>query len=211
MRRFLTLIFRSRHIGQDRRQRDKNRNAANRNAMHRLMNTTKPAPLRSSALSGGRAALVCAAMALSCAVLPGGGLKAQTTDPQAQAQATPAPAPAPAPIAAPQPKKSRNPTGSPLDTLMSTRLTADVPEAKDFVRQTRRPPETLDFKPTSGTDPERPKVRTKTELDALQSELEGAAQKNAARAGLRKAEKAAPAVASAQSGKQGEPKKPLPN
>lgn len=174
-----------------------------------MSNMPKPTPLRFSALSSGWAALVCAAVALPCAVAPCGALMAQTADPQAQAATAPVTAPASTP--APQPKKKRNPTGSPLDTLMSTRLFADVPEAKDFVRETRQPPDSLEFKPTAGTDPDRPKVRTKTELDALQNELEGAARKNAARAGLRSAEKPAPAVASAQSSKSGEPKKALPN
>jgi hypothetical protein len=202
--------------------------------MRRLMsNTRNPAPARSAAPSGALscslAAFFCAA-ALFCVVLPWEGLRAQTFDAPVPGQpptpATPAPTDSPAaapatastatptPAAAPQRKKSRNPTGSPLDTLMSTRLYADVPEAKDFVRQNRPPPETLDFKPTTGTDPARPKVRTKPELDALQSELESAAQKNEERAGLRKAAKPLKAplnLAGAQNGKASEPKKPLPN
>jgi hypothetical protein len=68
--------------------------------------------------------------------------------------------------------------GSPLDTLMSTRLWADVPEAKDFVRDTRRPPDSLDYQPLTGTDPERPKPRSTAELQALQGELETAAAHN---------------------------------
>lgn len=68
--------------------------------------------------------------------------------------------------------------GSPLDTLMRTRLLADVPEAKDFVRQSRPPSDSLDYQPTSGSDPERPKPRTKAELEALRSELEMAAASN---------------------------------
>ena len=103
-----------------------------------MPNMPKPTPLRFSALSSGWAALVCAAVALPCAVAPCGAVMAQTADPQAQAATAPATAPAPTP--APQPRKKRNPTGSPLDTLMSTRLFADVPEAKDFVRETRRSP-----------------------------------------------------------------------
>ncbi len=204
--------------------------------MRRLMsNTRKPAPARSAVPSGALsgelscslAALFCAA-ALFCVILPWEGLRAQTFDAQAPAPATPAPTdapaaapatastatPTPAAAAAPQRKKSRNPTGSPLDTLMSTRIYADVPEAKDFVRQNRPPPETLNFKPTTGTDPVRPKVRTKAELDALQSELESAAQKNEERAGLRKAAKPLKAplnLAGAQNGKPSEPKKALPN
>ncbi|HUI20017.1 MAG TPA: hypothetical protein VLZ74_03105 [Methylocella sp.] len=68
--------------------------------------------------------------------------------------------------------------GSPLDTLMSTRLWADVPEAKDFVRETRPPPESLAYQPVTGTDPERPKPRTKAELKDLQDELERAIKQN---------------------------------
>ncbi|HXW72891.1 MAG TPA: hypothetical protein VEK34_15950 [Methylocella sp.] len=68
--------------------------------------------------------------------------------------------------------------GSPLDTLMSTRLWADVPEAKDFVRDSRPSPEGLDYEPLTGTDPERPKPRSKAEVQALQAELEQAAARN---------------------------------
>jgi len=65
-------------------------------------------------------------------------------------------------------------SGSPLDTLMSTKIWADVPEAKDFVRDTRPPPDSLAYQPVTGTDPERPKPRSKTELQDLQGELERA-------------------------------------
>jgi hypothetical protein len=180
-----------------------------------------------------RVALFGAAMMLACAALPLRSM-AQTFDAQGQlsspaAQTPPAPA-APAPAraaaaptppaaaaaaAAPAPaatRKIRNPTGSPLDTLMQTRIFADVPEAKDFVREKRPAPETLDFKPTTGTDPERPKPRTKAELDALQSELESAAQKNAARAGLHgKPAKPQVEATRAPNAKPAAPKKILPN
>lgn len=73
--------------------------------------------------------------------------------------------------------------GSPLDTLMSTRLWADVPEAKGFVQETRPPTDALGYQPVTGTDPERPKLRTKAELRALQSELEGATVQNERKAG----------------------------
>jgi hypothetical protein len=68
--------------------------------------------------------------------------------------------------------------GSPLDTLMQSKLWADVPEAKDFVRETRPPPDSLAYQPVTGTDPERPKPRSKAELQALESELEHAAAHN---------------------------------
>jgi hypothetical protein len=89
--------------------------------------------------------------------------------------------------------------GSPLDTLMSTRIWADVPEAKDFVRETRRPPDSLAYQPVTGTDPERPKLRNKEELQALQGELERAITHNDRKAhkglGMKKSASAAsPAV-----------------
>ncbi len=70
------------------------------------------------------------------------------------------------------------PGGSPLDTLMHTKIWADVPEAKDFVRETRPLPDSLAYQPVTGTDPERPKLRSKVELEALESELERAAAHN---------------------------------
>ena len=75
--------------------------------------------------------------------------------------------------------------GSPLDTLMHTRIWADVPEAKDFVRETRPPPDSLAYQPITGSDPERPKLRSKAELEALESELERAASRNDRKAGKR--------------------------
>ena len=77
------------------------------------------------------------------------------------------------------------PGGSPLDTLMHTKIWADVPEAKDFVRETRPPPDSLAYQPVTGTDPERPKLRSKPELKALESELEDAASHNDRNAGKR--------------------------
>jgi hypothetical protein len=75
------------------------------------------------------------------------------------------------------------PGGSPLDTLMHTKIWADVPEAKDFVRETRPPPDSLAYQPVTGTDPERPKLRSKAELEALESELGRAASHNHGKAG----------------------------
>ncbi len=72
---------------------------------------------------------------------------------------------------------------SPLDTLMHTKIWADVPEAKDFVRETRRPPDNLTYQPVTGTDPERPKLKSKAELEALENELERAATRNNKKAG----------------------------
>lgn len=68
---------------------------------------------------------------------------------------------------------------------MHTKIWADVPEAKDFVRETRPPPDSLAYQPVTGTDPERPKLRSKAELEALQSELERAAAHNDRNVGKR--------------------------
>jgi hypothetical protein len=186
-----------------------------------MSKTRNRAPARPAALLGAAAMFACAALPLR-SIAQTFDAQGQPSSPSMPAQTPPAPAgaaPAPAPAApaaaAPAPasaRKIRNPTGSPLDTLMQTRIFADVPEAKDFVRERRPAPETLDFKPTTGTDPERPKPRTKTELDALQSELESAAQKNAARAGLRgKPAKPQVEAARASNAKPAAPKKILPN
>ena len=75
--------------------------------------------------------------------------------------------------------------GSPLDTLMHTKIWADVPDAKDFVRETRPPPDSLAYQPVTGTDAQRPKLRGKAELEALESELEGAVSHNDRKAGKR--------------------------
>jgi hypothetical protein len=72
--------------------------------------------------------------------------------------------------------------GTPLDVILNTRLWTDVPDAKGFVRDTRRSPDELEFQPTRGTEYKRPKVRTKAELRSLQKELEQAGARNRARA-----------------------------
>jgi len=67
---------------------------------------------------------------------------------------------------------------SPLDTLLSTRVWADVPEAKDFVRESRPPPESLAYQPVTGPDRTGPELRSQAELKALETELESAAAHN---------------------------------
>lgn len=137
--------------------------------------------------SAGLGALL-AAIAWGALLLAPAALEAQT------APASPAPASTSSLI------KKRNPTGSPLDTLLQTRLWADVPEAKDFVRKARPPEDALDYQPTTGTDPKRPKPRTPAEVGKLQKELESAARRNEARAGELKSGKA-PSAAVATPGK----------
>ena len=91
------------------------------------------------------------------------------------------------------------PGGSPLDTVMHTKIWADVPEAKDFMRETRLPPDSLTYQPVTGTDPGRPKLRSKAELEALANELEGAVSHNESKAGKRAGIKKS---ASAKTGKR---------
>ncbi|WP_148210580.1 hypothetical protein [Beijerinckia indica] len=67
---------------------------------------------------------------------------------------------------------------------MKTRLWADVPEAKDFVRENRPAPNTLDFTPLTGASPTRPRIKSKEEIEALKSELDQAAAQSRSRAGL---------------------------
>ena len=63
---------------------------------------------------------------------------------------------------------------------MNTHLYADVPEAKDFVKATRPPTDTLDYQPITPqlTDVERPKTRSPSELTALEHELDQAGARN---------------------------------
>lgn len=63
-------------------------------------------------------------------------------------------------------------SGSPLDTLRSTHIYATVGPAKDFVKESRPDPKTLDYEPLTGTDPQRPKPRDAANVSALQADLE---------------------------------------
>ena len=79
-------------------------------------------------------------------------------------------------------QKIHNTYGSPLDTIKNTHLTTTVPEAKDFVRQTRPDAGKLDYTPLTGVAPERPKPLDTKGIAALQAELEGAGAKNETKA-----------------------------
>jgi hypothetical protein len=83
-----------------------------------------------------------------------------------------------------KPKKERH-RNTPLDTIMQTRLWADVPEPKDFVKDHRPDKEKLEYQPVTGTDPDRPKLRTPAELKDLETELESARVKTDKRAGIK--------------------------
>ena len=93
----------------------------------------------------------------------------------ALAQTVPAETPAaPAPQAKKpgSTKKPHSVSGTPLDTLRSTHLWTETGPAKDFVKDSRPDPKTLDYAPLTGTDPERPKPRDAANVQALQAELE---------------------------------------
>ncbi|MFZ0558797.1 MAG: hypothetical protein WAN31_09935 [Methylovirgula sp.] len=72
--------------------------------------------------------------------------------------------------------------GTPLDVLLNTKLWTDAPEAKDFVKATRPPEETLKYQSTGGKDIARSKLKSSAELQEMQDELEraGAAADRAA-------------------------------
>jgi hypothetical protein len=90
------------------------------------------------------------------------------------------------PVSAVPSKPRPNPYGSPLDTLMSTHLWADVPPARDFVKTSRPDPAKLEYTPLTGQDPTRPTPRDAAGVAALQAELEKGGVDNEARAkGLR--------------------------
>jgi hypothetical protein len=79
-------------------------------------------------------------------------------------------------------QSKHNIEGTPLDTLANSHLTADVPEAKDFVKSSRPDAKALDYTPLTGSEPVRPKPRDPSGVKALQAELESAGAKNAQRA-----------------------------
>ncbi|MEJ0092129.1 MAG: hypothetical protein WDN46_01435 [Methylocella sp.] len=156
--------------------------------------------------SGSSAAWAALLAVLACAglCLYPQSLQAETVSPQEPQQQAPK---TPAPAAKAAPKKT---AGTPLDTIKNTRIWADVPEARDFVRQSRTPTDKLDYQPTTGTDPQRPKLRTKAELEALQTELEDALAHNGARTGQRTAPKS-PQAAATDAAKKAKPDKGAAN
>jgi hypothetical protein len=79
-------------------------------------------------------------------------------------------------------QNKHNTYGSPLDTFMNTHITTDVPEPKDFVKETSPAKSTLKYTPLTGTDPDRPKPRDPKQIKELQAELESAGVKNEGRA-----------------------------
>lgn len=120
--------------------------------------------------------------ALLFGLATGGGLST------ALAQTAPAPGHSPAEqsTAAKSAHPKFNPYQSPLATIMQTHLKADVPEAHDFVRESRPDAKTLDYSPLQsqlGPDPIRPKPRDGANISALQAELEASIAHNAARVG----------------------------
>lgn len=126
-----------------------------------------------------RAALIAATL---CAALPAQAQQPQDLPAQSDTEQT---APAQnAPTAKP-PKPYGG--GSPLDVIIHTKLWETPPEPKPFVKESREPSDTLDYQPTVGTDPKRPKLLSKGQLKDLESELEQAGAHNEKAAGVKDA------------------------
>jgi hypothetical protein len=88
-------------------------------------------------------------------------------------------------------KKPKKPYGggTPIDVIVNNKMWETPPEPKEFVRENRRPVDELQYEPTVGIDPERPKTKSKDELNGLKSELDDAALHNSqAGNGKRKAD-----------------------
>ncbi len=68
---------------------------------------------------------------------------------------------------------------------MHTKLWEDVPEAKDFVKQSRPPDDALQYQPTQGDDPKGAKLLNSNQLDSMQGELEHAGALAERSAGVR--------------------------
>lgn len=113
-------------------------------------------------------------MALSAA-LPAQAQENTTQDPSAQK------------VPAPRPKKPPKPYGggSPLDVLLHAKLWETPPPAKAFVKQSREPASSLQYQPTIGTDPKRPKLLSHDQLKSLEGTLEQAGAQNEKAAGVR--------------------------
>jgi hypothetical protein len=77
-------------------------------------------------------------------------------------------------------KKPKKPYGggTPIDVIVNNKMWETPPEPKEFVRENRRPVDELKYEPTVGIDPERPKTKSKDELNGLKSELDDAALHN---------------------------------
>src|SRR5579863_1696119 len=76
--------------------------------------------------------------------------------------------------------------GTPLDVLLHTKLWTDVPDMKPFVKAARPPEDSLDFTPTTGTEPKRAPLDSKAQLQQMEDELENAGAHNEKMARARK-------------------------
>jgi hypothetical protein len=76
--------------------------------------------------------------------------------------------------------------GTPLDVILSTKLWVDPPKEKPFVEESRPAPSTLHYQPTVGTDPKRAPLLDKSQLGAMQQDLEAGGAVNEKAAGVKK-------------------------
>ncbi len=89
-----------------------------------------------------------------------------------------------------QPKDASKPPqpyggGTPIDVFLNTKFWTDAPEAKPFVKATRPPEDTLHYQTTGGNDIARPKLKTSTQLQQMEDELERAGAAGDRAAGIK--------------------------
>lgn len=126
------------------------------------------------------AAALTVALALTFGVRPG-----LAQEPAATAQSNAAQPGAQAPAGKPAKPPKPYGGGTPLDVILSTKLWVDPPEQKEFVKETRQPDSALHYQPTVGSDPKRPPLLNKNQLDSLQQELEQSGAGNEQAAGVK--------------------------
>ncbi|MEW6437013.1 MAG: hypothetical protein AB1508_07565 [Pseudomonadota bacterium] len=75
--------------------------------------------------------------------------------------------------------------GTPIDVIVHSKFWVDPPKMAPFVRKARPAPDSLNYTPTAGTEPKRPALRTATDLQKMEDELENAGARNEAAGGLK--------------------------
>lgn len=140
-----------------------------------------------------RVRLAATVLSLAAAASLAASARAQDAQPQSSSQGANAGAEAPATAASAPAQKPDKPYagGTPLDVIMHTKLWETVPEAKDFVKETRQPEDALHYMPTQVFPPKDadaplpPKVLNSGELKSLEGELDVAGAHNERAAGVK--------------------------
>ncbi|HTJ02893.1 MAG TPA: hypothetical protein VL492_08870 [Methylovirgula sp.] len=95
--------------------------------------------------------------------------------------AQPASKPASKPAKPPKPYGG----GTPLDVILSTKFWVDPPKEQPFVEESRPDPSSLHYQPTVGSDPKRAPLLDKSQLGAMQQDLEASGAVNEKAAGVK--------------------------